>query len=180
MYPSLPAVRTTETARDGAASRDAARFAAFLARQTAPLQAFVTSHLIEHSDGAVSADAFLGMSRARQAAHDAEAHAAWLFGVCVNLSREIASAAASRLGDAAGTAAPSTADQLRVARRVSARLSMLGDDLHDALLLAATGEMSIDDAALLPSLPASLVRHRVDRGLRALDRRLHPTQRLAA
>ena len=57
---------------------------------------------------------------------------------------------------------------------------MLGDDLHDALLLAATGEMSIDDAALLPSLPTTLVRRRVDRGLRALDRRLHPTRRIAA
>ena len=179
MYSSLPAARSFESARDEAARRDAPRFASFLARHAATLQAFVTSQLIEHG-GAVSVDAFLGMSRARQAEHDAETHASWLFGVCVNLAREYARATADRLGGGAGTTTLGTADQLRVARRVSTRLSMLGDDLHDALLLAATGEMSIDDAALLPSLPATLVRRRVDRGLRALDRRLHPTQRIAA
>ena len=180
MYPSLPAVRSTETARDEAARRDVPRFATFVARHAVTLQTFVVSHLVEHDGGAVATDAFLGMSRARLATEDAEAHAAWLFGVSVSLAREFARAIARRLGAAAGTATLGTADQLRVARRVSTRLSMLGDDLHDALLLAATGEMSIDDAALLPSLPATLVRRRVDRGLRALDRRLHPTQRIAA
>lgn len=179
MYSSLPAVRSFESARDEAARRDVPRFASFLARHAETLQTFVTSHLIEHG-GAVNADAFLGMSRARQAEHDTEAHASWLFGVCVNLAREYARATADRLGGGAGTTTLGTADQLRVARRVSTRLSMLGDDLHDALLLAATGEMSIDDAALLPSLPATLVRRRVDRGLRTLDRRLHPTQCIAA
>ena len=180
MYPSLPAARSTTTARDEAARRDPPRFVTFVARHAATLQAFVTSHLIEHGDGAVTAEAFLGMSRARLAEHDAETHASWLFGVCVNLAREFARTTARRLGDGDGMATLGTADQLRVAHRVSTRLSMLGDDLHDALLLAATGEMSIDDAALLPSLPATLVRSRVDRGLRALDRRLHPAQRIAA
>ena len=179
MYPSLSAARSFESARDEAARRDVPRFASFLARHAETLRIFVTSHLIEHG-GTVSADAFLGMSRARQAEHDAQAHASWLFGVCVNLAREYARATAGRLGGAAGATTLGTADQLRVARRASIRLSMLGDDLHDALLLAATGEMSIDDAALLPSLPATLVRRRVDLGLRALDRRLHPTQRIAA
>ena len=181
MHSSLPAaIRSTEIARDEAARHDVPRFASIVADHAESLRVFVASHLAEHVGGAVDAGALLEVSRARLAAHGAEAHAAWLFGVCINVAREIARAAARHLGETADAAMLLAADQLRVVRRVSPRLATVGDDLHDALLLAATGEMSIDDAALLPSLPAVLVRSRLDRALRTLDRRLQPMLQRAA
>ena len=178
------AVRSTSIARDEAVPGADCRFATIVARQAGTLDAFVAGGLAERDGGPVGADTFLAMSRARLAARGTEAHAAWLFGVCINVARELARTAARRLGDALdpqGRRTPDAADRLRVARRVSARLSTLRNgDLHDALLLVAMDEISIDDAALLPSLPAGTVRSRLARGRRALDGRLHPTLLRAA
>jgi hypothetical protein len=156
-----------------AADEDAgAPFVDRVARCAGALQAFIIGAFAEGDGGRTAALAFLRIARARRAVTGARGEAAWLLGIAAVLSRELACPPDDR--------APRPAGRLHILRRVSARLALFSDDLHDLLLLVALDALSIDDAGLLLPLPARLAARRIDHALRALQHQARPAPPLAA
>jgi DNA-directed RNA polymerase specialized sigma24 family protein len=178
MFSSPAAIRPTDIARDEAARGAAPRFSAVVAQRVDALRTFVICQLAGQDGGAVNARTFLEMSHGHLAVHGEQAHAAWLFGLAARVAHELARNATGRR--AFSVRALSATDQLRVARGVSVKLAALSETQHDALLMAAMEEISIDDVGILLSLPVDIVRGRLDRAQRALDERVHPFLQRAA
>jgi DNA-directed RNA polymerase specialized sigma24 family protein len=163
-------------------------FEALAMRRADTLRAFVIGRLAEYGGGLAIARAFLAHARALRISRGAVPEASWLVGVAGGVARELAHGAAQQMQKAALAPAQKAADpgplalpdQLRIARRLSAQFQSLSDELHDLLLLVAMGEMSIDDAGLLLGRPLDAASRRLERAMRVLRHRLHPTLGRAA
>jgi DNA-directed RNA polymerase specialized sigma24 family protein len=163
-------------------------FEALAVRRANTLRAFVIARLAEYGGGVAIARAFLAHARNLRTSRGAVPEAIWLVGVAGGAVRELAHGTARQLRETAlaparletGLRSLATSDQLRVARRLSAQFESLSDELHDLLLLVAMGEMSIDDAGLLLGRPLDAASRRIERAMRVLRHRLHPTLGRAA